>query len=104
MQTGDSSVAESAVEITPSDTEDVAGRNSSSERMGGFAGSKTTGCLIFAGLRPEPRDVGSEIARLYPESVPRQGTHPLARIVQQPLGLAAWWRAAGRKITAAREP
>jgi MFS family permease len=40
--------------------------------------------LIFAGLRPDPRDVGRELARLYPDSVPRQGTRSLAGIVRQP--------------------
>ena len=50
----------------------------------GFAGLILAASLIFAGLRPEPRDVGREIARLYPESVPRQGTRPLAEIVRRP--------------------
>ena len=50
----------------------------------GFAGLILAASLIFAGLRPEPRDVGREIARLHPESVPRQGTRPLAEIVRRP--------------------
>lgn len=50
----------------------------------GFAGLIVAAGLIFAGLRPEPRDVGREIARLYPESVPRQETRPLGAIVRQP--------------------
>jgi len=40
--------------------------------------------LIFMGLRPDPRDIGRELARLYPESVPRQGVRPLIEIVRQP--------------------
>ena len=36
------------------------------------------------GLKPEPRDIGREIARLHPESVPLQGTRSLAEIVRQP--------------------
>ena len=40
--------------------------------------------LIFAGLRPDPRDIGRELARRYPESVPRQETRSLTKIVQQP--------------------
>ncbi len=50
----------------------------------GFAGLIVAAGLIFAGLRPEPRDVGREIARLYPDSVPRQETRPLGAIVRQP--------------------
>jgi MFS family permease len=50
----------------------------------GFAGLILAAMLIFAGLRPDPRDVGREIARLYPESVPRQGTRSLPDIVRQP--------------------
>lgn len=40
--------------------------------------------LIFAGLRPDPRDIGRELARRYPESVPRQETRSLTKIVRQP--------------------
>jgi predicted MFS family arabinose efflux permease len=50
----------------------------------GFAGLILAAILIFAGLRPDPRDIGREIARIYPESVPRQGTRSLAEIVRQP--------------------
>jgi len=50
----------------------------------GFAGLILAAILIFAGLRPDPRDVGREIARIHPESVPRQGTRSLLEIVQQP--------------------
>jgi len=50
----------------------------------GFIGLILAAILIFAGLRPDPRDVGRELARLYPESVPRQGTRSLSDIVRQP--------------------
>ena len=50
----------------------------------GFAGLILAAILIFIGLRPDPRDVGRELARLYPESVPRQGTRSLSDIVRQP--------------------
>jgi MFS family permease len=40
--------------------------------------------LIFAGLRPDPRDIGRELARIHPESVPRQATRSLAEIIRQP--------------------
>jgi len=50
----------------------------------GFIGLIIAALLIFTGLRPDPRDVGRELARLYPDSVPRQEIRPLARIVRQP--------------------
>ena len=40
--------------------------------------------LIFAGLRPDPRDIGRELARTHPESVPGQATRSLAEIMRQP--------------------
>jgi MFS family permease len=40
--------------------------------------------LIFGGLRPDPRDVGRELARIYPESIIQQATRSLAEIVRQP--------------------
>jgi MFS family permease len=50
----------------------------------GFAGLIVAAMLIFTGLRPDPRDVGRELARMHPESVPRQGTRSLSEIVRQP--------------------
>jgi MFS family permease len=50
----------------------------------GFVGLIVAAILIFAGLRPDPRDVGRELARLHPESVARQGTRSLMEIVRQP--------------------
>jgi predicted MFS family arabinose efflux permease len=40
--------------------------------------------LIFSGLRPDPRDIGRELARTHPESAPAQTTRSLAEIVRQP--------------------
>jgi MFS family permease len=40
--------------------------------------------LIFWGLRPDPRDVGRELARIHPASIPQQETRPLEEIVRQP--------------------
>jgi MFS family permease len=50
----------------------------------GVAGLILAAMLIFAGLRPDPRDVGRELSRIHPESVPRQGTRSLSDIVRQP--------------------
>ena len=50
----------------------------------GFVVLAVAAMLIFAGLRPDPRDVGRELARLHPESVPGQATRSLAEIVRQP--------------------
>jgi MFS family permease len=50
----------------------------------GFIGLILAAILILVGLRPDPRDIGRELARLYPESVPRQGTRSLMKIIRQP--------------------
>lgn len=50
----------------------------------GFAGLILAAMLIFAGLRPDPRDIGRELARLYPESAFPQATRSLAEILRQP--------------------
>ena len=50
----------------------------------GFAVLILAAALIFMGLKPEPRDIGREIARLHPESVPLQGIRSLAEIIRQP--------------------
>lgn len=50
----------------------------------GLVGLFVAAILIFTGLRPDPRDIGRELARLHPESVPRQGTRVLSEIVRQP--------------------
>jgi MFS family permease len=40
--------------------------------------------LIFGGLKPDPRDVGRELARIHPASIPREVTRSLEEIVRQP--------------------
>lgn len=50
----------------------------------GLVGLILAAILIFTGLRPDPRDIGRELALLYPESVPRQGVRPLGEIIRQP--------------------
>jgi MFS family permease len=40
--------------------------------------------LIFNGLKPDPRDVGRELARIHPASIPREATRSLKEIVRQP--------------------
>jgi predicted MFS family arabinose efflux permease len=50
----------------------------------GFAGLVLAALLIVAGLRPDPRDIGRELARIHPESAPFQATRSLAKIVRQP--------------------
>lgn len=40
--------------------------------------------LILTRLRPDPRDIGRELAHMYPESTPQQGIRSLAEIVRQP--------------------
>ena len=40
--------------------------------------------LIFSGLRPDPRDIGRELARFHPDSVPVQTTRSLMEILRQP--------------------
>jgi MFS family permease len=50
----------------------------------GFIGLILAAVLIFAGLRPDPRDLGREIARLCPEAVPGHEDRSLADIVRQP--------------------
>ena len=40
--------------------------------------------LIFSGLRPDPRELGRELARLHPEATPQRDTRPLRDILRQP--------------------
>jgi MFS family permease len=40
--------------------------------------------IILSGLKPEPRDIGRELAGIHPESVSIKTTRPLAKIVRQP--------------------
>ena len=50
----------------------------------GFAVLVLAAILIFTGLRPDPRDIGRELALINGESVPRQTIRSLREIVQQP--------------------
>jgi MFS family permease len=46
--------------------------------------------LVFVGLRPEPRDVGRELARQYPRSIPPGGDlRPIWQILRQPAAITA---------------
>jgi MFS family permease len=47
--------------------------------------------LVFAGLRPDPRDVGREVAKQFPESLPQgQGqARPIGEILRQPAAITA---------------
>jgi MFS family permease len=40
--------------------------------------------LIFGGLRPEPRDIGRELARIHPGAVPQHAPRSLPEIVRHP--------------------
>lgn len=45
--------------------------------------------VVFIGLRPDPRDVGGEIAERYPESTPHGEMRPVREILSQPAALTA---------------
>ena len=45
--------------------------------------------LVFIGLRPEPRDIGREVAKLYPEEIPHGEARPVAMILRQPAAITA---------------
>lgn len=44
---------------------------------------------VFLGLRPDPRDVGREVAKQYPESTPQGQTRPILQILRQPAAITA---------------
>ena len=51
----------------------------------GFLFWGVAGILVFTGLRPDPRDVGRELARLNPQTVPHLGrTRALQEILREP--------------------
>jgi MFS family permease len=52
--------------------------------MAGSVVLAAAGALIFAGLRPEPRDIGRELARIHPELIPQQEPRSLPEIVRHP--------------------
>lgn len=45
--------------------------------------------LVFIGLRPDPRDVGRELAKQYPEAIPLGETRPVLQILRQPAAITA---------------
>jgi len=45
--------------------------------------------IIFLGLRPDPRDVGRQVAALYPDSAPGGMARPLGVILREPAALIA---------------
>src|SRR6266542_3648264 len=45
--------------------------------------------VVFAGLRPDPRDLGREIAAQYPEETPHGATRSIGEILRQPAALMA---------------
>lgn len=45
--------------------------------------------VVFMGLRPDPRDVGREVAKLYPESIPQGEARPILQILRQPAAITA---------------
>jgi MFS family permease len=45
--------------------------------------------LVFIGLRPDPRDVGREVAKHYPESIPQGQSRSISQILRQPAAITA---------------
>ena len=45
--------------------------------------------FVFVGLRPDPREVGKEIAKLYPEAIPQGEARPVLLILRQPAVITA---------------
>lgn len=45
--------------------------------------------FVFLGLRPDPRDVGREVAKLHPESTPHGEARPISQILRQPAAITA---------------
>lgn len=45
--------------------------------------------LVFIGLRPDPRDVGKEVAKQYPTSTPQGEARPILQILRQPAAITA---------------
>jgi MFS family permease len=45
--------------------------------------------VVFVGLRPDPRDLGIQIAVQYPEETPHGATRPIGEILRLPAGLMA---------------
>jgi MFS family permease len=47
------------------------------------------GVFVFLGLRPDPRDVGKEVAKLYPTLIPHGEARLIAEILRQPAAVTA---------------
>jgi MFS family permease len=45
--------------------------------------------IVFAGLRPDPRELGIQVAAEYPEETPHGETRPIGVILRQPAALMA---------------
>jgi MFS family permease len=45
--------------------------------------------LVFIGLRPDPREVGRELAKQYPETIHLGETRPVLQILRQPAAITA---------------
>ena len=45
--------------------------------------------FVFAGLRPDPREVGREVAKLYPEFIQQGEARPILQILRQPAAITA---------------
>ena len=45
--------------------------------------------IVFIGLRPDPLEVGKEVARLYPEDTPQGEARPMLQILRQPAVITA---------------
>lgn len=45
--------------------------------------------IAFIGLRPDPRELGRQVAELYPEQTPHGAARPILEILRQPAALAA---------------
>jgi len=45
--------------------------------------------VVFIGLRPDPRELGREVAALYPEATPHGWMRPIREIMRQPAALTA---------------
>ncbi|MEP7136015.1 MAG: MFS transporter [Chloroflexota bacterium] len=45
--------------------------------------------FVFLGLRPEPREVGKEVAKLYPTLIPHGEARPISQILRQPAAITA---------------
>lgn len=45
--------------------------------------------VVFAGLRPDPRELGIQVAAQYPQTTPVGGARPIFEIIRQPAALMA---------------